>query len=502
MIQLRKIVALIFCAALPASAASARQEQWIEVRSPHFVIISNASEERALQIAIRFEQIREVFRQSVTFASTAPSPVITVFAVKDEDSLRQLLPEYWEKGRAHSTGVFFSWLNLFYAAIQLDPHGTHGDKIFYHEYYHSLTLPYFPKLPVWLAEGLAEFFGNTEIADRQATMGRPDASLIGELKAGPSIPLDVLFNVDHNSPYYTERDESPLFYAESWALTHYLWMGDKGAHKQALASYLAALGDGTNEEAAAEAAFGDLKKLYEALSLYIKNDEFRQLVVPAPPRIDDASLKARPLSDAEVLAYKGGFAAVRGKTMDAMPLLENAIRLNPNLALAQQYLGFAEFMEGKQKEALATTSRAIALDGHDGLTRYLRAYLTLSGNAAMTVDPGVEEDLRQSIAASPEFAPPYGLLAVCLSARDVNLPEALASAEKAISLEPGTGSFQLDLAQVLIHLKRYDDAQAAAMRARVGASAPQDQAAADHFLESLSDFRRSMDTNAEGHPEP
>jgi len=501
MIRLLKIGALIFCAALPASGSiSASHDTWFEVRSPHFVIVSNASEREARSTAVRFEQIRTVFRQSVTLASAAPGPVIIVFAVKDEHSLRDLLPEYWDKGHAHPAGVFLSRLNAFYAAIQLDSQNSNAYKTFYHEYYHSLTLPYFPELPVWLSEGLATFFGNTEVTDQHATMGRPDAQLVDELKLAPLIPLDVLFKVDRRSPYYNEEDKITLFYAESWALTHYLWMAENGAHRQSVTDYLTALDQGATEESAAESAFGNLKKLQESLLAYIKSSRFRQLVVSAPPRITDARLQERQLSDAEVQAYRGGFAAVRGKTEDAMRLLEDLVRWNPNLALAQRNLALAEFLAGRQKEALASASRAIALDGQDGLTRYLRAYLRLSENAAMTLDPHVEEDLRQSVAASPEFSPPYGLLAVCLAARDAELPEALAFAEKAISLEPGNSSFQLDLAQVLIHMSRYDEAQAAAARARAKAAVPRDQAEADHFLEILDDFQRHTNDGAVGSP--
>ncbi|MFZ0886628.1 MAG: hypothetical protein WAN14_24715, partial [Candidatus Acidiferrales bacterium] len=54
-------VAVLF--AFPVSGA--KQESWVEVRSANFIVVSNAGEKQARKTAIRFEQIRAVFRQSI-----------------------------------------------------------------------------------------------------------------------------------------------------------------------------------------------------------------------------------------------------------------------------------------------------------------------------------------------------------------------------------------------------------------------------------------------------
>jgi tetratricopeptide (TPR) repeat protein len=491
-----------FFALFAATALGAKHETWVEVRSPHFVIVSNAGEKQARKTAVQFEQIRTLFRQTITIASNAPSPVITIFAVRDEHSLRALLPEYWVKGHAHPAGIFFSRMNQFYAAVQLDAQGDNPYETLYHEYYHSLTMPYFPGLPVWLAEGLAEFFGNTRINDKQAEMGQPSAGWIEELRENRLIPLDVLFAVDQRSPYYNEQNKTSEFYAESWALTHYLMMGDNGAHRQLLGNYLAALGQGAPPQEAAAKAFGDLKGFQRTLEKYIGNYQFYQFTSPAPSKISDADLQTRLLSDAEVDADMGGFAAVRGRTQDAKPLLEEAVRLDPRLAIAHQNLAIAELFEGQRSEALSSLSHAIDLDPKNGLTCYLRAYLTIMSGGPALRDPQLEDDLRQSIAANPEFAPPYGLLAVVLSADQASLPEALSFAERAVSLEPGTAGFHIDLAQVLMRMRRYDDARIAALHARATAVAPQERAQVDQLLAFLQRVRdeQGADYSAQSAP--
>jgi hypothetical protein len=156
----------------------AKHETWFEVRSPNFIVLSDAGEKQARKSAIRFEQIRAVFRRSLTVASAHVSPTITIFAVKDEDSVKALLPEYWGKGRAHPAGIFFEQMDQYFALVQLDAPGSNPYSTIYHEYYHSLTLPYYPNLPLWVAEGLADFYGNTELGDSEVGHGtsgpRPD----------------------------------------------------------------------------------------------------------------------------------------------------------------------------------------------------------------------------------------------------------------------------------------------------------------------------------------
>jgi tetratricopeptide (TPR) repeat protein len=498
MTRINRIAALacgvaLFC----APALRAKPETWVEVRSPHFIVISNAGEKEARQTAIRFEQIRTLFRQMLTGVQNAPSPTITIFAVKNEGSLRQLLPEYWAKGHGHIAGIFFDHFYQFYAAVQLDAPGDNPYSTIYHEYYHSLTVPYFPGLPLWLAEGLAEFFGNTQIEDKRAYSGQPDPGLIQEFQQGRWIPLTTLVSVDYTSPYYNEQNKMSEFYAESWALVHYLMMGDNGIHRPMLLAYLAALDRGATSQEAASKAFGDLRRLEGTLQTYAQSDRFYQLVVPAPAKISDADLTAHQLSEAEIDAEKGGFEATRGKTQEAEGLLRDAIRLDPNLALAQQNLAETELFEGKLDDALDPASKAVALDPKNSLTRYLRAYLTLHSHG-MIRNPQVEDDLRQSIAQSPDFAPSYALLGVYLASNEETLSQAAGFVQKAIALEPGNTGFQLDFASVLLRTHHYDDARTIATRARASAHQPQERAQADQLLQTIDRIQSFESRNQPG----
>src|SRR6266566_355222 len=442
--------------------------KWVEVRSPNFIVVSNAGEGQARKIAVQFEQVRSLFRESLAYVNKSTSPVITILAVKDENSLRELLPEYWaEKGHAHPAGVFIGGpYDQFQVALNLSAPGENPYESLYHEYYHSVTVPYFPGLPLWVAEGMADFFGNSAIGDKTATLGMPNAGLIEELRSQPLIPLPVLFKVDHKSPYYNEQKKVSIFYAESWALIHYLMIGDKQAHNASFGVYLSALSQGASQEEAATKAFGDLRKLQDNLVAYIGRFTFLAFGYPAPAKIPESSLSTRILSPAEVDAYSGGFLALHRQFEQAEPLLEESAQLDPKLALAQRNLGFLHYFRDERPDALASFAAAIALDSQDANARFLRAQLTFDD--VSHTDPQIEEDLRQALALKTDFADANGLLAVYLAANNQKLPEALGLAQNAVHLQPGNFNFQLALAQVLIRMRQTQEESAA----RASANAP------------------------------
>src|SRR6267143_126670 len=97
----------------------ASSQTWIELRSPHFVVVSNASEHDARRVADQFEMIRAVFREYFRSTSTNDQPVIIV-AAKDESTLKPFLPESWtKKGAAHRSGIFVHGLDKSYVGLRL-----------------------------------------------------------------------------------------------------------------------------------------------------------------------------------------------------------------------------------------------------------------------------------------------------------------------------------------------------------------------------------------------
>lgn len=89
-----------------------------------------------------------------------------VLAIKNEDSLKLFVPSYGQNSKGMHLGVFcHPSYDKNFAIIRTDVRGTGplGNHTLYHEYTHAYFRYNFRGLPLWLDEGLAEFYGNTSM---------------------------------------------------------------------------------------------------------------------------------------------------------------------------------------------------------------------------------------------------------------------------------------------------------------------------------------------------
>src|SRR5215467_1277847 len=116
----RASVAVVLSLLAAQTLSFAGSHAWIELRSPHFVVVSNASEHEARQVANQFETIRAVFREYFGTVSSNEQPII-ILAARDESTLKPLLPDAWtKKGTAHRSGIYLTGLDKNYIGLRLD----------------------------------------------------------------------------------------------------------------------------------------------------------------------------------------------------------------------------------------------------------------------------------------------------------------------------------------------------------------------------------------------
>lgn len=85
------------CAALLLAAVSTAQagsrESWVEVKSPHFLAVTDAGEKQAREILTQFEGIREAFLALFPNLCVDPPRQVLVVVSRDEDSMQRFLPK-------------------------------------------------------------------------------------------------------------------------------------------------------------------------------------------------------------------------------------------------------------------------------------------------------------------------------------------------------------------------------------------------------------------------
>ncbi|MFP5284392.1 MAG: hypothetical protein ACLGI9_01495, partial [Thermoanaerobaculia bacterium] len=117
-------------------------------------------------------------------------------------------------------GYFLSRPEANYVAVNADPRGD-ARSIVYHEYLHSVLRNNYPGLPLWLHEGLAQLY-STFVEGR---IGRPIEDHARFVQSNPLLPVSELFALDVHSKDYHEGARRKVFYAQTWALAHYLLVG-------------------------------------------------------------------------------------------------------------------------------------------------------------------------------------------------------------------------------------------------------------------------------------
>ena len=185
------LLGLLAVALLAAPAAAEEPRTWVEVRSANLIVVSDAGERRAREIAEEFEKFRLAYRTVWPEAKLDSGKPLVLLATTEESSLRELLPEYWErKGRTQPSGIFVPSEERFYLAVQIGAHAGQPFHALYHEYMHLLNRLNYAALPAWLNEGLAEMYATARLVGRTAAFGALHTAHLQVLRSSDLLPLD------------------------------------------------------------------------------------------------------------------------------------------------------------------------------------------------------------------------------------------------------------------------------------------------------------------------
>jgi len=486
----RKILPLLCWLAALVSTAGAQTDAWLQVRTPHFLIVSNAPEKDTRVAAHKFEAMRSVFQRVFPEADLDTAQPMLVLAVQDKHTLQTLEPtEYLGKGQLNLMGLFLSTQERNYVLILLNAPGSHPYAAIYHEYAHFVFSRLHQWMPLWLMEGIAEYYQNTEILEDRIRLGKGDPGIQYSIETHPLLPLSTLFAVDPHSSYYHEEDKGSIFYAESWALVHYLKDRDQleGTHR--LNDFLDLLQKNIEPTAAASQAFGDLDALELDLRRHAVGGKYEVSEMSGGIDVDDSSFIGQPLTATQADALHAEFLAHDGRETDARALLENVLRDDPANVGARETMGYLAYRANNFDEARKWCQEAIKLDPSSFVAHFFFAAASIrKGTPDKASQAAVEESLRAAIRINPSFAPAYDALAIFYSIRGVNLSEAHDLIERAVQLGPGVPEIRIDEAQVLQNMNKTKEAETVLDLAIKMSHTPEQIAAIENVLQNLHKF--------------
>ncbi len=456
-----RLFATLLCLLLWNLAGQATaKDTWTSVRSRNFFLIGNASEKEIKQVGTRLEQFREVFTllfKGMNFSATVPT---TVVVFKSDSSYRPFKPN------ANTAGYFQSGPDVNYITLTTEVKGEQNPyNVIFHEYTHLLVNNTMGNAPTWFNEGLAEYYSTFSISgDQKVELGKPIASHVYLLR-DKILPLRTLFQVDQKSPYYNERDKQSVFYAESWALLHYLILGNNGQRAALISPFIKLMDAGVPMEEAFQQTFqSTFEKMEKELREYVRHDRYPIVTGEFKQKVTfDTEMQTAPISDAEAQAYLGDLL-LHSNRAESESYLQKALALDPGLEMANASLAMLRVRQGKLDEARQSLERAVSANSQNYLIHYYYAYALsrqgMSDTQLVTSYPTatvakMRQELQKAIQLRPDFPESYRLLAFVNLVDGSQLDESIALLKRVLTASPGRNDLLLMLAQVYLRKEDY-----------------------------------------------
>jgi tetratricopeptide (TPR) repeat protein len=469
---MRLFVSSVVAVLWAVHSAGAADEAWVEMRSAHFQVISNASEGSTRTLTWQLEQIRNVIATLWPWARVDLSTPLGVIAVKDESSMRALAPAYWEgKGDVRPVSVWVTGADRPYLAIRADLHGDDNVTLNPHisAYYSYVSLVLQSSMardvPLWLGRGLAGVISNTVVRDNFIRLGPPIPWHLQRLRSGSRLPLNALVAVTRSSPEYTQGDRLVAFDAQSWAFVHYLMFGQEGRQRRQLDQLLALINQGTDPAIAFKEALGAVEAFEGPFNSYVNTVLFPYANAPLDVSVKREAFNVRPLSTSDAAATRAAFHVAMRRPLEARALIGAARKADPSTASSYVAEGLLLDREGNRDEARKAYANAVER-GSTNPHAYLRlASLEWLPNPDRSALLQIEKHLTRAMELNDRLAAAYAYLADVRIALDPKTDGALPLARRAIALEPSEPGHHLAAARVLWRKGNYDDARREAQTA-------------------------------------
>jgi tetratricopeptide (TPR) repeat protein len=368
--------------AIPIPSAN---QQWTRVTTPRFTIVSATGERETRELARNLETLASALGDLQPGANLPPTRVI-VFARRGE--AQPYLDLLLNHAQSNATGVFV--LQRGAATMLVDvSRGRVADRTPYHELVHYLlsAAPQHP--PLWLEEGIAEYYSNAQIHGGEIRVGLPVREHLVRLRRPNLLRARDVLAMTRSSPRATDL----MFYAESWAIVD--WM--LRTSRRSFDAFVHDVASGTPSDVALVTHFHTRP---DGLDDIIRNytPQVTSFILALGLRANVTSIEKA--THAEFVFELGRLLALVDRAAsDADLHLHAVLEEAPQHALALAWLGRLRSRATKDEEAFALFERAIASDPNDGTIHLMYAEALLRPE----IGGGLAETTEHTSADIPRF---------------------------------------------------------------------------------------------------
>lgn len=349
----RLLLALVLITLTPASAFA----EWRRAESPHFVVYSDGSERSLREYTLKLERFDSLLSSRFGSGPANEDRKLPVYLVADARALRVAVPGL----PAGIAGYYSSSEQDVFAVLVRGE----SDDLLLHEYsHHVMARSGDARYPGWLREGFAEYFATATVTEGgQASFGLPNPGRQRALQQNGWLPMDVVLRADSSFGIGSETGRG-MYYAQSWALTHWL-LADAGRVGN-LSAYVTAVNGGRDPVEAWQASYNMTPdQLTAQLRTYVRG-RLSYAKVDIPPV--NPAITVTPMSPAAdvvllpmINARSWNPAEIDGPAL--LNTLRTAAARFPDDPLALVALGRAEKRWGEPAAADMALTRALERQG-------------------------------------------------------------------------------------------------------------------------------------------
>jgi tetratricopeptide (TPR) repeat protein len=497
---------LLFSLFVCVANAATYKDEWISVKSKNFHLIGNASEKEIRQVATKLEQFRETFRLLFPGLKVDSPIKTTVIVFKNDSAYRPFKPRRPDgKPDDGIAGYFQAGEDVNYITLSTEGESAQTFGTIFHEYTHFMLETSIGKanIPPWFNEGLAEYYQTYQIVDDQkVTLGIVQNQHLDLLQQAKLIPFKQFFEVDNYSLHANGHDARSVFYAQAWALIHYLIQGNGGNNVKALQTFLSLVLKETPPETAFKQAFNsDYAKMETDLRAYIgKNKYTATLFTLKEKLVFDPQMTVQPVSDENANAYLGDLLYHIRAYDAAEAQLKKTLDVVPDHSFANTAMGMVKLRQRNFPEAKKFLERAIAGDQKSYLAQYNYAFVISRESVdefgyIQRFPPDAVTKMRTALNKAIEFDPThaesYRLMAFINFVNGEDLGEALKYVDRALAIQPGDPDFMILSAKILLRQEKFEAARNAAERVAKSTDDKDVKADADQLIGTIKQIEDS-----------
>jgi len=393
---------LLFALALLGLTPAPALAEWRRAESPHFVVYSDGSERSLREYALKLERFDALLTSRFGGRGSDDVRRLPVYLVGDGRALRVAVP-----GLPAGIAGYYSSSDTDVFAVLIR---GESDDILLHEYsHHVMARAGDVQYPGWFREGFAEYFATATVTEGgEASFGLPDRGRMYALQQNRWLPMDAVLRAESSLAIGGQTGMN-MYYAQSWALTHWL-LADPGRIRN-LSAYVAAVNGGRDPVEAWQAIFAmtpdqlttQLRAHVRGRLSYAKLD-----MPPISPVVTITTLS--PAADAVLLpminARSWNPAEIDGPAL--LATMRAAADRFPDDPLALVALGRAEKRWGDPAAAATALTRALERQGDqvEGLVLMAELAMERGSEAADETEQTRQWDLARDFLRRASEADP------------------------------------------------------------------------------------------------